>query len=207
MTARTRKLKVLEAMSIFSEQIKEDLQASAELKRKVATSLVPEIAQAAKMIVECLQSGGKVLIMGNGGSAADAQHLAAELVGRFQLDRRAFAACALTTDTSILTSVGNDYGFDAIFSRQIEALAVSSDIVIAITTSGKSLNLIKGAEKARELGCKVIAMTGGDGNKVGELADLKIQVPSADTPRIQEAQITIGHIICRLVEGTLAGSE
>lgn len=190
-------------MQNMMEKIREDLLASAQLKKEVADTLAEDIATAAEIIIISLSAGGKVLFIGNGGSAADAQHLAAELVGRFKKDRRAFAASALTTDTSILTSVGNDYGFETIFSRQIEALAVPGDIVVAITTSGESPNLVKGMESALRIGCKVIALTGKNGGKVGEMAQVKVKVPSYDTARIQEAQIAIGHSICRAVEGAL----
>lgn len=192
-------------MESFIEEIKKDLLESAATKQRVAETMVAEIAQAVEMITDCLAAGGKVLLIGNGGSAADAQHIAAELVGRFSKDRRPIAAIALTTDTSILTAVANDAGYDHIFARQIAALASPNDVVIAISTSGASPNIIKGAEAARELGCRLIALTGGGGGSLASLADLCLDVPSLDTPRIQEAHITIGHIICRLTEEELFG--
>lgn len=162
--------------------------------------LVPLIAQAGERMRQCLNDGGKILLMGNGGSAADSQHIAAEIVGRYKKERRGLPSIALTTDTSILTSVGNDYGFNFIFSRQVEALCNPGDIVVGLSTSGNSANVVAGIEKAREVGAYTIGMTGSGGGKLAQLCDLNLAMPSADTPRIQEAHITVGHILCDLIE-------
>lgn len=158
-----------------------------------------QIEEIARLVVASLANGGKVLLMGNGGSAADAQHIAAELVGRFQADRQAFAAVALTTDTSILTSVGNDYGFDAVFERQIEGLARAGDVVIGISTSGSSANVVRGIAAARRIGCVTVGFL-GDPGKLGRMVDVALTVPGFRTARVQEAHILAGHILCELVE-------
>ncbi len=152
------------------------------------------------LISDCLKSGGKLLLFGNGGSAADAQHLAAEFVGRFRAERRALPAIALTTDASILTAVGNDYGFDQIFSRQIQALGEANDVAIGISTSGNSPNVIAGMQEASKQKLKTIGLAGNDGGAVAKAADVRIVISSANTARIQECHITIGHILCELVE-------
>ena len=188
------------------EKIKSHLNSSAEVKRQIAEALPVKIAEAATLITECFRSGGKVVLLGNGGSAADAQHLAAELVGRFKMERDALPAMALTTNTSILTALGNDYGYDAVFAKQVQAWAQVGDVVIGISTSGNSPNVVSGMEKARELGARTIALTGGGGGKMAEVADLPIVVPSSDTPRIQEGHIAIGHVICHIVEESLFGT-
>ena len=162
--------------------------------------LEPLIAQAAEKMVAALRTGGKVLWMGNGGSAADSQHLAAELVGRYTRDRKGLPSIALTTDSSILTSVANDFGYDTIFARQIEALCVSGDIVIGISTSGNSPNVLAGIAKAQEIGATTIGFSGRDGGELARQADLCLTVPAQSTARIQEAHILIGHIICDWVE-------
>ncbi len=177
-----------------------ELEESAQLKRAVAHDLADKIATAAQMIIDAYKEGGKVLLIGNGGSAADAQHLAAELIGRFKLERKGLAAIALTTDTSVLTALANDYSYDSVFSRQIEALADDKDVLVAISTSGTSPNILKAVEAAYSRGIKVIGLTGEDSGNLMEVADLTLAVPSRNTPRIQEAHITIGHIICNLVE-------
>jgi len=165
------------------------------------------IAECAKMLAGGLHSGGKLLVMGNGGSAADAQHLAAELVGRFLMERKALPAIALTTDTSILTAVGNDYGFDQVFSRQVEALATPGDMVLGISTSGNSRNVINALATARDKGCKTVGLLGRDGGEIAGMVDLSLTVSSMETPRIQEAHQLIIHIICDLVEKQLFGSR
>ena len=167
--------------------------------------LVPQIAQASRIIIDCLNSGGKVMICGNGGSAADSQHIAAELVGRFKRERRALAAIALSTDSSILTSLANDYSFDRVFSRQVEALGSTGDLLILISTSGNSANLIEAARAAKEGEIRTMALLGRDGGKVVGEVDFSIIVPSSDTARIQEGHMLIYHIICDLVEEELAG--
>ena len=173
---------------------------SAEIKIQSATVLAQPIAQAVDLMFSALSNGNKILACGNGGSAADAQHFAAELVGRFERERFPLPAISLATDTSILTSVGNDYGFNFIFSRQVEALCNANDIVVGLSTSGNSANVVAGIEKAREIGAYTIGMTGAKGGKLAELCSLNLAMPSTDTPRIQEAHITVGHILCDLIE-------
>jgi D-sedoheptulose 7-phosphate isomerase len=166
-------------------------------------TILGEIERAGKMICTALAGSHKVLLCGNGGSAADAQHIAAELVGRYEEQRRAWPAIALTTDTSALTALSNDYGYEGVFARQVEALATSGDILIALSTSGKSANVVKAAEVASKLGCQTIALTGATGEPLRSLCDLTIAVPSRRTSRIQEAHITIGHLWCEMVDGML----
>lgn len=163
-------------------------------------ALAPAIADVARCVSECLDKGGKVLWMGNGGSAADSQHLAAELVGRYTRERRGLASIALTTDTSILTAVGNDYGYDKIFSRQVDALCQPGDVVVGLSTSGKSPNVIEALELARQRQATTVGLTGGDGGAMRELVDHCLVVPSQVTARIQEAHILIGHMICDWAE-------
>ena len=185
-------------------EIAQRLEESAQIKEAIAKSKISEIEHMVKFIIMAYKTGGKVVLLGNGGSAADAQHIACELVGQFALKRQALPAIALTTDTSILTAVANDYGYDAVFSRQIEALVNEKDIVIGISTSGNSPNVVEAIEMAKTKGAKTIGLTGGNGGKLAEVADLVLIVPSDITPRIQEAHITIGHIVCELVEKELA---
>ncbi len=163
-------------------------------------ALEPLIAQAAEKMVAALQAGGKILWMGNGGSAADSQHLAAELVGRYNRDRKGLASIALTTDSSILTSVANDFGYATVFARQIEALCLPADVVVGISTSGNSANVLAGIAKAREIGAATIGFSGRDGGELARQVDLCLTVPAQDTARIQEGHILIGHIICDWVE-------
>jgi D-sedoheptulose 7-phosphate isomerase len=162
--------------------------------------LIPQIAAVAEELKACLKRGGKILLMGNGGSAADSQHIAAEIVGRYKKERRGLPAIALTTDTSILTSVGNDYGYDYIFARQIEALCRAEDVVIGITTSGNSKNVVAAIEEANKIGATTIGLTGGSGGKLSSLCKFNLVMPSNDTPRIQEAHIFVGHSLCDLLE-------
>ena len=162
--------------------------------------LIPQISIVAEELKACIKRGGKILLMGNGGSAADSQHIAAEIVGRFKKERRGLAAIALTTDTSIITSVGNDYGYDYIFARQIEALCRPEDVVIGITTSGNSKNVVAGIEEANKLGATTIGLTGGSGGKMNELCKYNLVMPSSETARIQEAHIFVGHSLCDLLE-------
>ena len=166
-------------------------------------SRLPEIAAAGSVIWEALRSGNKILLCGNGGSAADAQHIAAELVGRYEQQRRAFPAISLTTDTSALTAVSNDYGYEEVFARQVEALAVAGDVLIAISTSGKSPSIVKAADQARARGCRTIALTGCSGEPLTAHCDLAVVVPSDRTSRVQEAHITIGHLWCEIVDRAL----
>ncbi|MGH9962912.1 MAG: D-sedoheptulose-7-phosphate isomerase, partial [Pyrinomonadaceae bacterium] len=166
-------------------------------------SKLGEIQQAGILICASLRQEKKILLCGNGGSAADAQHIAAELVGRYELQRRAWPAIALTTDTSTLTALSNDYGYEEVFARQVEALATVGDVLIALSTSGKSANVIKAAETARQLGCKTIALTGETGEPLTSLCDVAVSVPSKRTSRVQEAHITIGHLWCEMVEAAV----
>lgn len=158
------------------------------------------VLDAVSAIVAAVQRGGKVLLFGNGGSAADAQHVAGELVGRFMKERVGLAAIALTTDTSILTSIGNDYAFDRVFARQVEALGRPGDVAVGITTSGGSPNVVSALRLARERGLRTIAFTGRDGGAAGSVADIHINVPSSSTPRVQEVHMTLLHVVCDLVE-------
>lgn len=174
-----------------------------ELRLQLIDCCVDLLIQAAEAIYHCLKHGGKILLFGNGGSAADAQHIAAEFVGRFGRDRVPLSALAITTDTSALTAIGNDYSFDQVFDRQIRALARPGDVAVAISTSGRSPNIIAGVQAGHDMGLTVIGLTGGDGGKLAGLADIAIVVPSAGTPRIQECHITIGHILCEIVETML----
>jgi D-sedoheptulose 7-phosphate isomerase len=169
--------------------------------------LIEDIKKLAEIIVDGYRKGNKVILFGNGGSAADAQHITAELVGRFLKERRGIPAISLTTNTSNLTSISNDYGFEEVYARQIEAIMNKGDIVIGITTSGESPNIIKGLEKARELGGYTVALTGKNGGKITNFAHLSIIVPFHMTPHIQEAHITIGHILCDLIEEALFPSK
>ena len=162
------------------------------------------LEEMAELLITSLRAGGKVLIFGNGGSAADAQHIAGELLGRFRLERRAFGAVALSTDTSTLTAIGNDYSFENIFSRQIEGLIRPGDVAWGLSTSGNSANVVLGLAKAKELGAKTIAFSGGGGGKVSEIADLCLAIPAEFTARIQEAHELAYHILCDLTESALA---
>ena len=182
------------------QRVKDFLYTSAELKKTVADTLSGDILEAANCIKSRLEKGGKLILMGNGGSAADSQHIAAELVGRFKKERRAIPAIALTVDTSSLTALGNDYGFDSIFERQVEAHARENDAVVGISTSGNSENVVRALKKANAIGAETIGLVGNNGGKIKEVANLSIIVPSNDTARIQEVHITIGHIICELIE-------
>mgnify|MGYP001588313256 CR=1 FL=1 len=167
--------------------------------------IMETIARAARTIAETFKAGGAVLAFGNGGSAADAQHIAGELVGRFALDRKGLRAAALTADSSVVTSIGNDYGFEAIFSRQIEALGKPGDIALALSTSGNSPDIIRAAQCARATGLTVIGLSGRGGGKMSGVCDILIVVPSDETPRIQEGHALIYHILCGLVEKEMFG--
>lgn len=172
------------------------------------TPLIPSIEIVGNQMVSCLRSGGKIIFMGNGGSAADAQHLAAEFVGRFQQDRKAFAAIALTTDTSVLTAVANDYGFEEVFVRQIEGLYNPGDVAVGISTSGSSPNVLKAIEFVNNSGGVTVGFSGKEGGgRLQKITDYCLTVPSQVTARIQEAHILIGHILCELVEDDLTGGE
>ncbi len=176
---------------------------SAELKLAFVELYAERILEVGQLIAQAIKDGNKVLLFGNGGSAADAQHIAAEMVGRFKKERKALPAIALTTDTSILTAVGNDYGFETIFERQVEALCMPGDIAIGITTSGNSPNVVRGIAKAHDLGATTVAFTGRNGGKVVEVAHYSFVVPSYDTARIQECHITLGHVLCEIIDRLL----
>lgn len=188
------------------EEIKNQLRSHLRVIQSVEEDLVPQIAAVADLLADALSNGKKLLVMGNGGSAADAQHFVAEMVGRFKMERRALPAVALTTDTSIITAIGNDYGFEDIFSRQVEGLALPGDVVIGISTSGSSKNVYKALLLADELGCRTIGILGKDGGTIAEIVDVHLTVKSDDTPRVQEGHITIIHILCDLIEKRLFGA-
>jgi D-sedoheptulose 7-phosphate isomerase len=186
------------------EEIQRRLRESAELKLRLGPAELAPLARLVDATTAALAAGRKLLIFGNGGSAADSQHIAAELVGRYQKERRALPAIALTTDTSILTSVGNDYGYEHVFERQIEALAVPGDVVLGISTSGNSPNVERALARAREMGGLVTAaFLGRDGGRIKDLVQHAVIVPAQATSRIQECHITFGHILCELVEARL----
>ncbi len=187
------------------ESIRKVVAESIELKRAFFDANAQIIAALAQEICTALERGNKILLFGNGGSAADAQHLAAEFVGRFQMERRALPALALTTDTSILTCIGNDYGFDRIFSRQLQALGQSGDIAVAISTSGNSPNVLLAVQAALEMGLVTAGLTGKDGGKLGPVVRHHLHVAHRSTARIQEVHIMIGHILCQLVDEHLKG--
>jgi D-sedoheptulose 7-phosphate isomerase len=187
-------------MASSAEEIRRQLEESARVKQSFSDELIGRIAQFAEKSAEALRGGGKIVFFGNGGSAADALHLAAELVVRLRTDRRGLPALALTTNPSVLTAAGNDYGFERIFSRQIESLVASQDILVALSTSGESPNIVKGVEAGRARGAYLVAFTGETGGALAKKVDLLLNVPSQDPQRIQEAHITIGHIACALIE-------
>ncbi len=168
---------------------------------EMARSLSSQVEQVGQQWIDAINAGGKILLMGNGGSAADAQHIAAELVGRYLCERQGLPSIALTTDTSILTAVGNDYGYDAVFSRQVEALAQPTDIVVGYSTSGNSRNVCLAMEAAKKIGCYTVALTGANGGELASSVDSCIRVPSSSTPRIQEVHAFIGHLLCAIVDG------
>jgi D-sedoheptulose 7-phosphate isomerase len=170
------------------------------LKSRIVSEQAEQVVAAARLMANTLEGGGKILFFGNGGSAADAQHLAAEFVNRFQIERPPLAALALTTDTSLLTSIANDYDFQEVFAKQVRALGRPGDAALGLSTSGRSANVALGLEVARQLGLATLALSGGEGGPVARAADLAIVVPSRNTPRIQEVHITIGHVLCDLVD-------
>lgn len=189
----------LTATSLLQRSLEEHL----ATVQALLESTIGEIERAGELISQTLSKGHKILICGNGGSAADAQHIAAELVGRYERQRRPWPAIALTTDTSALTALSNDYGYEEVFARQVAALAVAGDLLLALSTSGASPNVIKAAQTARDLGCKTIALTGGKAEPLASLCDLAVIVPSERTSRVQEAHITIGHLWCELIDAEL----
>jgi phosphoheptose isomerase len=187
-------------MSDAGERVRALFDSTIALHQRVRNGDHEAVVAAARLIRDAHAAGGKLLIFGNGGSAADAQHLAAELVNRFQRERDAIAAVALTTDASILTSVANDYSFDRVFVRQVEALGRAGDVALGISTSGESDNVVKGLEAARARGLKTIALTGRDGGSLGRVADVHVNVPEQSTARVQEVHRTLIHAICELFE-------
>ena len=186
----------------MNEQIKQIISASIEVKQQLLTdaAILNSLSQAIEIITTAFKKGNKVLFCGNGGSAADAQHLAAEFSGRFYKDRKALPAEALHCNTSYLTAVANDYSYDVIYSRIVEGTGVKGDVLIGLSTSGNSGNIVKAFEAAKTLGIATIGFTGATGGKMKECSDFLFNVPSKDTPRIQESHILLGHIICQLVE-------
>jgi len=187
-------------MASMSEIARHELLDGVALRERAAQELSAPLAQAAEMIAHALQAGGKLLICGNGGSAADAQHYATELVARlYQRERPAMAAIALTTDTSALTALANDYGFERVFSRQVEALGRAGDVLLGLSTSGNSANVLAAMAEAKKLGMRVVVFT-GQGGKMVPLADIALCVPSANTMRVQEIHLALGHVLCKLVE-------
>jgi len=190
-------------MTDYAAHIAREIQESISVKTELAR-VAKQIAEAATATINCLRAGGKLIVFGNGGSASDAQHMVAELVGRYAVKRQALAAIALTTNSSSLTAIANDFGFEQIFARQLEALAKSQDVVLAISTSGNSSNVVRALETAKTLGLKKIGLTGNDGGKLRGLVDICVIVPSASTPRIQEAHTLVIHILCGIVESAFA---
>lgn len=184
-------------------EITSQLAAHRDVIARIEKDLPPQIAELVTLLVDTFRRGGKLMVMGNGGSAADAQHFVAEIVGRFKMERKGLPAIALSTDTSILTAIGNDYGFDRIFHRQVEALAAAGDLVVGISTSGNSPNVRQALELAREMGCRTVGLLGKDGGSIKDVCHLALIVPSSDTPRVQEGHITIIHIVCDLLEKAL----
>jgi D-sedoheptulose 7-phosphate isomerase len=193
-------------MSANTDEIRRQLAESARVKQAFSDALVARIAEFAQRSAAAIRRGGKLVFFGNGGSAADAQHLAAELVVRLRTERPGMPALALTTNTSILTAAGNDYGFERIFSRQMESLVGPHDVVVALSTSGTSPNIVKAIETARARGSFLVALTGETGGALVSKVDILLDVPSRDPQRIQEAHITIGHIVCSLIEHLVAAN-
>ena len=189
--------------SIIKKELNEHLTTLDATMKSIGSSL--EVA--ANICIDSLKQGGKILIFGNGGSAADAQHIAAELVGRYKLERKGLSAIALSTDTSSLTAIANDYGYEHVFSRQIEALANPEDAAIGISTSGNSSNVINALQLAKNIGCKSIGLTGKSGGDMNKLCDVNLVIPAKDTARIQEMHILLGHIICHLIEQECRNSK
>jgi D-sedoheptulose 7-phosphate isomerase len=183
------------------------IQKSIETKQRLSSECLDEIVEVAREVTKALREGRRVAFFGNGGSAADAQHIAAELVGKFRRERPPLNALALTSNTSILTAIGNDFDFAEIFSRQIQANLEEGDIAVGISTSGRSKNVILGVQEAKKIGAKTIALTGGDGGQLAPVCDLKVIVPSNDTQRIQECHIMIGHIVCELIDDSLGSNK
>ncbi|MGP2657903.1 D-sedoheptulose 7-phosphate isomerase [Malaciobacter sp. WC5094] len=188
----------------MKQTISNEFQSHLETINNVINNMEDELVNASTLAVETLKAGNKILLCGNGGSAADAQHIAAELTGRYKTERRGLPGIALTTDTSALTAIGNDYGYDRVFDRQVESLANKGDLIIGISTSGNSGNVISALKLGRELGCKTLGFSGRDGGTMNEMCDINLVVPSNDTPRIQEMHILFGHTICQIIDNELS---
>lgn len=180
--------------------ISEEFESHFQTIKNVIEQMSQPLEEASQLAVNTLKNGNKIILFGNGGSAADAQHIAAELTGRYKTERRALPAIALTTDTSALTAIGNDYGYDRVFDRQLEALAQEGDLVVGISTSGNSQNVINAFNLAKELGCKTLGLSGKGGGAMNECSDINLVVPSSNTPRIQEMHILFGHTICQCID-------
>jgi len=193
----------------MNQIIKESLEAGIVLRQTCLETLEAPLLEAAEKMALCLQGGGKILVCGNGGSAADAQHFAGELVNRFEINRPGLAAIAMTHDASVITSIANDFSFDDIFSRQVEALGRKGDVLLAISTSGNSANVIAAVQAAHQIGMSTVALTGGDGGKLGSDAgvDVHLNIDHNSTPRVQEMHITYLHILCSLVDETMFGGS
>jgi D-sedoheptulose 7-phosphate isomerase len=191
------------------ETVKSQVEASIQVKQAVLqdTELLKLVEKVSSVIIDAYKNGKKTLLAGNGGSAADAQHIAGELVARFYFDRPALPSIALTTDSSVMTAIGNDYGYERLFARQVQALGNEGDVFIGISTSGNSPNIIKALEACKEKGIITVGLTGLNGGKMAEMCDFCIKVPSNETPRIQEVHILVGHIICCIVEEELFGDQ
>ncbi len=184
----------------MKQTVSKEFQAHLETINNVINNMEEELVKASTLAVKTLKAGNKILLCGNGGSAADAQHIAAELTGRYKSERRGLPGIALTTDTSALTAIGNDYGYDRVFDRQVEALANKGDLIIGISTSGNSKNILSALKLAKDLGCNTLGFSGKDGGKMNEVCDVNLIVPSNDTPRIQEMHILFGHTICQIID-------
>lgn len=194
-------------MTDMANVIEAQIRESIETKRRILedSSARECIARAATLMIDAYKAGRKTLLAGNGGSAADAQHIAGEFVSRFYFDRPGLPSVALTTDTSILTAIGNDYGYEKVFSRQVQANGAPGDVFVGISTSGNSPNIVAALEECRRMGIRTIGFTGAGGGKMASLCDVCIRVPSMETPRIQESHILVGHILCCLVEEAMFG--
>jgi len=184
--------------------ITKEFEAHLETIQSVMGTMESTLEEASALLIKTLQSGNKVLLCGNGGSAADAQHIAAELTGRYKTERRGLPAIALTTDTSALTAISNDYGYAKVFDRQVEALANKGDLLIGISTSGNSENIVSALALAKEFGCATLGLSGRDGGKMNEVCDINLVIPSDDTPRIQEMHILFGHTLCQIVDNAFS---
>ncbi len=189
------------------DKILKSFRDSISVKQKFVDEYMETIIEVSRLIADTLKNGSKLLLFGNGGSACDASHIAAEFINRFQRERPAFPAIALNTDMAVITSIANDYDYSTIFERQLKALAQDGDIVIAMSTSGTSPNVIKAVETAIKKGLKVVALTGAKGDKLASMSDYVFAVPSNDTPRVQETHITLGHVLCQMVEEILFESH